>query len=223
MLEKESINQELFQKETFQGLIALDVDGTLFDTKPGIIAALNKVLRLFGYSEILCENEELFIGPPIKTSLLEICGMDEKTAEEATRTYRKIYVEEFIRNSKPYCNLHELLKELHNRNYFIALATMKTGTQVEALVRGFALDEFDALKYALEDGSLSKRKMLEILRTQVDCDHYYMVGDTMGDFVAAKDAGYEFVYASYGYGNLSHENNDFVEIKQLHEILYFLK
>lgn len=223
MLEKESINQELYQKETFQGLIALDVDGTLFDTKPGIIAALNKVLRMFGYSEILCENEDQFIGPPIKTSLLELCGMDEKTAEEATRTYRKIYVEEFIRDSKPYCNLHELLKELHNRNYFIALATMKTGTQVEALVSGFELDEFDALKYAMEDGSLSKRKMLEILRTQVDCEHYYMVGDTTGDYHAAIDAGYAFVYASYGYGNIDCAKGTYMEIKQLYEILNVVK
>ena len=56
--------------------IIFDVDGTLFDTRDGIIQALNYVLRIHGRSEIKIEDDAKYIGPPIKKSLMEFQGMN---------------------------------------------------------------------------------------------------------------------------------------------------
>ena len=184
--------------------IIFDVDGTLFDTRDGIIQALNYVLKVHGRSEIKKEDEARYIGPPIKKSLMEFQGMEELEADEATALYRKSYVEKFIGDSIWYDDAVETLKELKDRGWILGIATMKTMPQLEALIRDFNCgDLFSVLKAAKEDGSLSKSQMLKDIKEEYqDADGYIMVGDTMGDYKAAKEAGYEFVAADYGYGDI---------------------
>ena len=52
--------------------IVFDVDGTICDTKNGIIKALNYVLNMYGKSFISHDNEDLYIGPSIKESLMKL-------------------------------------------------------------------------------------------------------------------------------------------------------
>ena len=184
--------------------IIFDVDGTLFDTRDGIIQALNYVLKVHGRSEIKKEDEARYIGPPIKKSLMEFQGMEELEADEATALYRKSYVEKFIGDSIWYDGAVETLKELKDRGWILGIATMKTMPQLEALIRDFNCgDLFSVLKAAKEDGSLSKSQMLKDIKEEYqDAKKFVMVGDTMGDYKAAKEAGYEFVAADYGYGDI---------------------
>lgn len=184
--------------------IIFDVDGTLFDTRDGIIQALNYVLKVHGRSEIKKEDEARYIGPPIKESLMEFQGMEELEADKATALYRKSYVEKFIGDSIWYDGAVETLKELKDRGWILGIATMKTMPQLEALVRDFHCgDLFSVLKAAKEDGSLSKSQMLKDIKEEYpNVEKFVMVGDTMGDYKAAKGAGYEFVAADYGYGDI---------------------
>lgn len=184
--------------------IIFDVDGTLFDTRNGIIQALNYVLKVRGRSEIKKEDEAIYIGPPIKKSLMEYQGMEESEADEATVLYRKSYVEKFISNSVWYDGAVETLEELKSNGCMLGIATMKTMPQLEALIRDFQCGElFSVLKAAKEDGSLSKAQMLKDIKEEhLEADGYIMVGDTMGDYKAAKEAGYDFVAADYGYGDI---------------------
>ena len=45
--------------------IIFDVDGTLFDTREGIIQALNYVLKVYGRAPIEKSDESKYIGPPV--------------------------------------------------------------------------------------------------------------------------------------------------------------
>lgn len=184
--------------------IIFDVDGTLFDTSDGIIQALNYVLKVYGRDEITTEDEANYIGPPIKKSLMEYQGMKENEADEATALYRKSYVEKFIKNSVWYDGAVETLEELKNRGWILGIATMKTMPQLEALLRDFhCRDLFSVLKAAREDGSLTKTQMLKDIKKEYpNADKYIMVGDTIGDYKASKEAGYDFVAVDYGYGDI---------------------
>lgn len=199
--------------------IIFDVDGTLFDTRDGIIQALNYVLKVHGRSEIKKEDEARYIGPPIKKSLMEFQGMEELEADEATALYRKSYVEKFIGDSIWYDDAVETLKELKDRGWILGIATMKTMPQLEALIRDFNCgDLFSVLKAAKEDRSLSKSQMLKDIKEEYqDADGYIMVGDTMGDYEAAKEAGYKFVAADYGYGDI--KNLEAKHIGQFKDLL----
>ena len=52
-------------------VVVFDVDGTLFDTKQGIIKALNEVLDSFEINEIKKEDEDNWIGPPVRDSFIK--------------------------------------------------------------------------------------------------------------------------------------------------------
>lgn len=183
-------------------MIVFDVDGTLFDTAPGIIRALNEVLAAYG-RKLIADNEGAgYIGPPICDSLERFCGMEHETALEATALYRKLYVEKYVVSSVLYEGMREVLDALHARGERVGIATMKTMPQIDKLLAVFDMaGDFAVVKAAREDGSLSKTEMLSQIRTEFpDESRYMMVGDTAGDYRAAVNAGFAFVFATYGYG-----------------------
>lgn len=203
-------------------LIVFDLDGTLFDTKRGIIAALNYVLQEYGISSIPTDQQDKYIGPPIKVSLMNYNGFSGEKSEEATNLYREVYVQRFISQSEPYPYLKETLSALRDLGFELGIATMKTQKQVDRLLDLFGLaDSFGIIKTAREDGSLSKQQMLIDIR-----EHYkseivdvVMVGDTQGDYEAAKNAKCDFIAADYGYGNI----NASLDTKRLNELKDIIK
>lgn len=187
--------------------IIFDIDGTIFDTKPGIINALNYTLEQFGKERIAQDEEDKYIGPPVKKVLEDYQNFSEVDAIKGTALYRKVYVEKYVNNSTPYDKIKDVLEQFFRKKYIIGIATMKTGKQIDKL-----LDIFDYRKYfsvietAREDGSWTKTQMLLEIKKKYNVfeNELYMIGDTMGDFEAAKNAGFTFIAADYGYGDISH-------------------
>ena len=52
-----------------------DVDGTLVNTHDGIVHTIQDVLQEFGLS--YAGDYDRWIGPPVKKSFMEFCGLDE--------------------------------------------------------------------------------------------------------------------------------------------------
>ncbi len=201
--------------------IAFDIDGTLFDTKNGIIAALNEIINIFHGDSITDKLQNQYIGPPIYNSLMKYQKFDETLALKATELYRKIYVDKYIVTSTPYPSLNEVLTELKNHGYSLAIATMKTQEQVDTLLEIFGLSQaFDSIHCASHDGNLHKSDMLTAIKQEINAEQYFMVGDTIGDYLAAVSVdGYEFIYAEYGYGHITGNMTIKYRISSLHSLL----
>lgn len=184
--------------------VIFDIDGTLFDTADGIIGALNETVCKYGGKKIKESDASSYIGPPVFQSLRKYQEFSEEKVKEATEYYRKIYVEKYVYNSSAYCGTLEVIASLKEAGNKIAIATMKTRKQVEALLHSHNMDAvFDIIKYALEDGSLTKADMLKQIKREIFANSYIMVGDTLGDYNAAKAADMEFIFAEYGYGDIN--------------------
>lgn len=192
-------------------VIVFDVDGTLFDTKSGIVKALNEVLNNFGKSSINPADEDKWIGPPVRNSFVSFSNMDEEQAEEATKQYRQIYTEKYISESVLYEGMSEVLNTLRVGKCHLCIATMKTREQVKRLLSLKNMtDDFEIIEAASSDGSKSKSDMLTNLKTKYPNENqFYMIGDTIGDYVAASIANYKFIGVKYGYGNEIDENKLF--------------
>lgn len=193
-------------------VIVFDLDGTLFDTKRGIIKALNEVLSSFCIKSIDATDEDRWIGPPVRDSFKTFAGMTVEQAEEATKKYRKIYTEKYISESTLYEGLESVLKSFINKGYHLCIATMKTSEQVTKLLSIKNMtDDFEIIQTAAMDGSKTKSDMLAFIKHQYpeDCQ-FFMAGDTIGDLEAAEKNGYNFIGITYGYGlkpcNGKHEN-----------------
>lgn len=206
-------------------VVVFDVDGTLFDTKPGIIKTLNEVLSIFGKTPISSLDEDKWIGPPVRESFKKYSKMNDEQAEKATQLYRKIYVDKYISDSTLYDGMAEVLEYFRKMNFLICIATMKTFEQIERLLslKNMA-DFFNIVQTASSDGSKTKADMLgEIRKNYGEESNYYMIGDTMGDFIAAEKSNYNFIAVLYGYGTFNN-TNEFIKIdnpKQLISLNWF--
>lgn len=200
--------------DNMERTVIFDVDGTLVNTRMGIMHTIQEVLseRHLDFDG----DYDLWIGPPIKDSFMSYCGMSDQEAEEATIAYRKIYLDKFIKESFLYPGMLETLDELENRGVKLAVATMKTRPQVEKLFSVLGISYyFQDIRTAREDGLLSKTQMIsEIMKA----DEAYMIGDTNGDWKAATEAGCQFIGVTYGFGFKSGERYDFLSIDQPEEI-----
>lgn len=200
--------------------VIFDIDGTLFDTKPGIIECLNDVLNCFGCEPIITSEEDKYIGPSVKDSFMIYHGFDEEKASKATRMYREKYVEKYIRKSIPYEGISDVFNYLKSKEYIVCIATMKTRKQVDALLKIFKFETvFDHIECAREEGGYTKLDMLNSIKTLYPCDDIIFVGDTNGDYKAAIKADVRFVYAEYGYGNIEGNLDAIVSLKKLIEYL----
>ena len=183
-------------------VVVFDVDGTLFDTKPGIIKAINDVLNGFGMGCINATDEDKWIGPPIRDSFKKISGMSNEQAEEATKRYRRIYTEIYISESFLYEGMENVLNRLKSDGAHLCIATMKTKEQMDRLLSlKNMINVFEVVETAALDGSKSKVEMLDMIKNKfINSKYFYMVGDTVSDLEAANKAGFSFIEVDYGYG-----------------------
>lgn len=192
-----------------------DVDGTLVNTREGIVHTIQDVLGELGLS--YNGDLDLWIGPPIKKSFMDFCGLIEEDAQKATRLYRKRYIKKYITESTLYPGMRETLDMLRRNGVRLAIATMKTGPQVDRLFSYFGIkDYFEEIKTAREDGSLSKAQMIAEL---MDSDETYMIGDTISDQIATQEAECSFIGVTYGFGFKPGERYSFITVKEPKELI----
>lgn len=182
-------------------VVVFDVDGTIADTKSGIIAAVNAVYERMELAMIPQEQENDYIGPPLLDSFMKLGKLSEKDARHAVELYRKIYVDSFIEQSSLYVGMKDLLDFLYDRKSHMAIATMKTKAQVDRLFSVLEIEKyFENVFCAKTDNSLNKSDMLKAIKNIYSTEEIYMIGDTMGDYDAAQNAKVKFIGAGYGYG-----------------------
>ena len=111
--------------------VLFDFDGTLMDTSIGILQCATKTLTDLGVA-IPPENIfRKFIGPPLKLSFVDVCGMSDEDAERAVTLYRQKYAEGGMFEAKVYPGMVDLLKKLDNAGVKCAVASVK----MEKIVR----------------------------------------------------------------------------------------
>ncbi len=127
--------------EKYQYLL-FDLDGTLTDSRPGIVKCVQYSLRKMGRrvppeEELLC-----FIGPPLVVSYQEYCGMSREEAEKATALYRERYADTGLFENAVYDGIPEVLGKLKEAGYTLAIATSKPEPYLIRILEHFHLSGY---------------------------------------------------------------------------------
>lgn len=184
--------------------ILFDFDGTVMDSAPGILNCAKKTMDRFGLPHPSPEQLRRFIGPPIRVSLREVCGLHAGQLEDATAYYRAQYAKSGIFEAEVYAGMVPLLEALRKAGARLAIASIKNEITVKQTVEHFKLTRyFDAVCGA--DGSPDTTGKAEIIRTAVEKTgstngHCVLVGDSPYDAVGAEEAGVDFCAAMWGFG-----------------------
>lgn len=189
-----------------QSLPALifDLDGTLTDSKPGILGCLREVLKarkMSGYGSL-----DRFIGPPVEQWVTELLphGTAEDHADLA-RAYRGCYDRVGWSNNSVYPGVEELLAELHRDGFPLYVCTSKHEHFAVRILEKFGIARYFNAIYGdkIEYTSHAKSDLLASLLTRqtIDCASAWMVGDRSFDIEAAHGNGIRCIAAAWGYGS----------------------
>ncbi|MCR5651476.1 MAG: HAD hydrolase-like protein [Lachnospiraceae bacterium] len=185
-------------------LIIFDLDGTLFNTKPGIVEAIKRTSLDEGFPRVSDKVYETFIGPPIEQSFSRVFGSKKEEAVRQGVLFRQYYGEdEYLFQTEEYDGMRQTLEALKRRGMKLALATYKKEWMALKICRHFGYDAFlDSIHGSDPDGKLTKGEIINICMEECGCtcDETLMVGDTDFDAKGARDAGTGFVGVTYGFG-----------------------
>jgi phosphoglycolate phosphatase len=186
--------------------VLLDLDGTLVDSQPGILASCLVALRALGHQPDEALDVERIIGPPLQDvmrMLLQPYGDDR--IDDAVTVYRQHYGESGFLGSEPYPGIGRALDELQQAGLRLYLATSKRDIFARRILDHLGLTaHFDGIYGSVPGGALDhKPELLGHILRQHDIlpSHSLMVGDRRYDMSGAHAVGMRGVGVLWGYGS----------------------
>lgn len=183
-------------------VVLFDLDGTVSDSGPGILAALRHAFADNGLPPLDPATERAILGPPFFESLPPIIGAD--LLWPVIESYRGYYAQA-MHTSTVFPGIVALLEALHRAGRRLAIATSKPEHYAVPLVEHLGLTGcFETIGGDEMDGSLRTKalvigKVLRRLGVARPTD-LVMVGDRSHDVIGARQHGIDCIGVTWGYG-----------------------
>ena len=191
------------------GLALFDLDGTLVDSAPDIADAVDLSLQACGLAPCGEARVRDYIGNGASRLIHRaITGDVDGEADAALHDavyarFLETYEQRLFERTAVFPGVVDVLAQLHAGGWTLGCITNKPQRFTTPLLAAASLAEFFAI--ALSGDSLPTKKPAAepILRAarvlQVDLERVVMVGDSLTDLNAARNAGVPAVCVSYGY------------------------
>ena len=191
-------------------LAVFDLDGTLLDTRGGVLSAVKYTIKEFGYEMPDEDTLRTFIGPPVQEGFSRVYGLSGPILQEIATVFRNFYSTKTLLEAELYDGMIEVFEELLKRGVTPAVATYKREDYALKLLEHFGFNEYTDVMFGGDhENKLKKRDIIEkcINTAKVtDLSRVVMIGDTEFDAVGARDIGVDFIGVSYGFGYKSVED-----------------
>jgi phosphoglycolate phosphatase len=189
-------------------VIVFDLDGTLIDTAPDLIATLNVVLTKEGLPPVPYDQARMLIGGGAKVMLARGLAADGRDTSPAQLD--KLFVD-FINHysahiadhSRPFPGLEQTLDQLSDDGFKLAVCTNKLEGLSRKLLEALNLTSRFAFICG-QDTFGAPKPNPETLRKTIaaasgDTSAAFMVGDSETDVAAARAAGIPIIAVDFGY------------------------
>ncbi|MGH8399179.1 MAG: phosphoglycolate phosphatase [Gammaproteobacteria bacterium] len=193
-------------------LVAFDLDGTLVDSMPDIVHAVDSMVRKLSSPIPDVDKVREWVGDGVRR-LVEraLTGTQDGKPDAALyrrglEAFRHAYAAHIAVDTRVYPGVREVLDQLQDIGIHLACITNKSGEFTEPLLN--ALDLRDYFGVVLSGDSLVQRKPdpMPLLHAahhfKVAPQQACMVGDSRNDLVAARAAGFRAIGVRYGYGGV---------------------
>lgn len=190
--------------------IIFDLDGTLIETAPDLVATLNVILAREGMAPVAYEVARNFVGGGAKLMLARSIEADGRTVDgtkldQMFQDFIAYYAANVAVHSRPFPGLLEALDMLSARGFRLAVCTNKLEHLSVLLLNELKLtDRFVAI--CGQDTFGIQKPDPEILRRTIaaaggDIDQAIMVGDSETDILTAQAAGIPVIAVDFGYSD----------------------
>lgn len=187
-----------------KSIILFDLDGTITDSKEGILNSVLYSLEKMGKGGFKRDLLEGFLGPPLTESFEKITGFSRKDAIRAVEIYREYFTDKGMFENRIYPGADLLIKNLYKAGRKSALATTKPEVYARRILDHFGLTEFFTfIAGSRLDGSMTdKHLLIEHVIGNIGVsnrDEYVMCGDRQHDIIGARSSKIMSIGVLYGY------------------------
>ena len=172
-----------------------DLDGTLTDSKEGIINSVRYALEKMNLP--VPETAVLlnFIGPPLHEGYMEYCGLSREQALEGVTLFRERYnVTGYLENAAA-PGMLELCRRLKERGFVMAVASSKPESMCRPICQRFGFADVMDVIVGSQPGEDWKKEdviretMRRLHLSEEDKPAILMIGDRKFDVLGAKACG----------------------------------
>ncbi len=185
--------------------ILFDLDGTLVDSRPGIVAGLRQALGRLGHDLPADFPLDWAIGPPLAEVMKRLLGpFGDERVEEAVTFYREWYGAVGLFDARVYPGVPALLGQLASAGRPLFVATSKRVDFARTVLKHFGLaPNFRAAYGPGLDGRHAHKT--ELVRHLLDTERLaaadtVLVGDREQDVATGWANGLRVVGVTWGYG-----------------------
>ncbi|NTJ42565.1 phosphoglycolate phosphatase [Agrobacterium larrymoorei] len=189
-------------------LVIFDLDGTLVDTAPDLIESLNFTIEAAGLEPVTFADLTHLVGQGARIMIKRAFALRERELPDAEiePLYERFiahYIEHMPGESTPYPGIVDTLERLSAAGFTLAVCTNKTTVLAIPLLEKLGLkDRFaaitcgDTFEWRKPDG---RHILSTIEKAGGDPARSIMVGDSVNDILAAKNANVPSIGVTFGY------------------------
>lgn len=196
---------------TFPRIVVFDLDGTLVDTAPDLINALNFVLDREGLPPVPLLSARNMIGAGARKLIERGLELEGRTATPSditrlTDDFIAYYAEHIADVSRPFDGLENALDDLNSRGYRFAVCTNKLEWLSKLLLDRLGLSSRFSAICGADTFGVSKPDPAILQQTVARAGGHItdaiMVGDAGTDVGVARRAGVPVIGVKFGYTDI---------------------
>lgn len=202
----QSFNTGLPVPELFaRASIAFDLDGTLVDTAPDLVRALNEVVSLHGIGEVQLDDVRAMVGLGARNLIQRAFAREQKSlteslTDELLGAFITAYKSDIARRSTIFPGVVATLEQMQSAGATLSVCTNKPSVLSDKLLDALDLTRF-FVRVIGPERTQAKKPAADHVRTALGDDYTVagMVGDSAPDIDSARAAGIPSIVLSYGY------------------------
>lgn len=184
--------------------VIFDMDGTILNTLEDLKDSVNYALDQMGYPSRTLDEVRRFVGNGARLLIERAvpAGTTKEDCDKCLEIYSKHYATNMQNKTRPYDGIMDLLKELKERKYKLAIVSNKFDTAVKALCK----DHYDEyIKVAIgESQNVARKPAPDSVFTAMkelgsNGEESIYVGDSDVDAQTAHNAGLKCVGVTWGF------------------------
>lgn len=186
--------------------IIFDVDGTLWDSTDVVARAWTQYLREKEHMEIEITSQKLMtlfgqLLPDIAKALFP--DLSEEEQLRVIDACCQAEHEALLKECAPlYEDLEQTLQKLSAEYPLFIVSNCQAG-YIEVFLQATGFSKYFKGHLCPGDTGMAKAENITRIVDDYHLNSPVYVGDTMGDYEACRKAGVPFIFASYGFGNVS--------------------
>ncbi|WP_417484169.1 HAD hydrolase-like protein [Maricaulis salignorans] len=188
-----------------QASIAFDLDGTLVDTAPDLVRALNATIQPDGLAPVPVDDLRALVGRGAQALLERAYAQQGRVlSPDATpdlvARFIDIYQADIAAHSRVFPQVETTLARLQRAGATLSVCTNKPSVLSDLLIAEFKLTDYFA-RIIGPDRTTAKKPAADHVHTALGTGHRRaaMVGDSAPDVDAARAARVPSIVLSYGY------------------------